>query len=126
MRVAEQRSQGRANPPAVDTAEVAAQQGVIHLAGAPRVARHHRALKLRDSAIGAAQTGPRDGDGSRPLTGRQRALSRAVPIALARRRANVVGGPHRREQLLLEDGFDGAPDALAQLGLKILTELKNG
>jgi hypothetical protein len=38
----------------------------------------------------------------------------------------MVVGAQRGEQLLLEHGFDGATDPIAQLGLKILTDLKNG
>jgi hypothetical protein len=38
----------------------------------------------------------------------------------------MVVSAQGREQLLLEDGFDGATHPLAQLGLEILAELKNG
>ena len=38
----------------------------------------------------------------------------------------MVLGTQRGEEFLLEHGFDGATNPVAQLGLKILTELKNG
>jgi hypothetical protein len=97
VRLAQQRLQGRANAPAVDATEVAAQQGLIHLAGAPRIARHHGALKLLDVAIGGAQPRPRDRDRPRPFAGRQRPLGRAVPIAPPQRRPDMVIGAQRSE-----------------------------
>src|SRR5690606_8298551 len=96
VRLAEQGFQRRANTPAVDAAEVAAQQGLIHLAGAPRVARHHGALKLLDTTVGRVQARPRDRDRARPFAGRQRALGRAVSIAAPQRRTDMVVGARPR------------------------------
>ena len=49
-----------------------------------------------------------------------------MSIAPTHRRPDMVVGAQRCDQLLLQDRFDGPTHPIAQLSLKILTELKNG
>ena len=66
-RLAQQRPESPADAAAIDAAEIAAQQRLIHLSGPSRIARQDGAPKLGRRPILVAQASPRHRHGPRPV-----------------------------------------------------------
>ena len=110
-RRSQERLERSADAAAIDPAEIAAEERVVDLAGPSRIARQYRALKLRERPRRLPEAGAGHREGSRPLARRHRPVDSTVSIPTPTGRAFVRIGPERGEQLLLEDGLDGATHA---------------
>jgi len=125
MALAQQRREGRAHPPAVDAAQITAENRLIDLAGPPSVSREQSAPKLGRRAIVADHSTAGDRERPRTLAGRHGALTRPVAVP-----SPVIGAfmPMRSQRggdLLGERDLKGLADVVTKLGFDVLTKLKN-
>lgn len=123
--LAEQRLQRRPDPPAIDAAQIAAEDRVVDLPRLAGIARQQLAVKLRGRAVLALHTPPWHGDGPCAVRRRDRPFDRPIAIAAAALGAFMSIRRKSHGELLGQRDVQRLSNVSAELGFDVLAELQN-